>query len=64
MKDKKGIAALLVADMGKKQPMDGEIEESGENEGMEACAEEMMAALDSKDVKGFMSALNAFIDQR
>jgi L-arabinose isomerase len=62
MNDKKGMAAMLVASMGKK-PAEGP-EEGGEYEGKQACAEEMMNAIESNDSAAFMKALDAYLDHR
>lgn len=61
VKDKKGMAALLVAKMPKK-----EAEGGGEDgyDGKMACAEDMMRAVSSNDAAGFMKALEAYLDHR
>ncbi len=64
----KSIAAMLVSKAagGDKEPMDGipGSEEAPEYTGKEACCEDMMSALSSNDVKGFMQALESFLDHR
>ncbi len=66
----KSIAAMLVSKAasptGSKEPMDGipGSEEEPEYTGKEACCEDMMSALSSNDVKGFMQALESFLDHR
>lgn len=56
----KGIAALLVGKMGK-----GPEEEEGgegEGEGLDMAAEDLLAAIESKDSAALKEALRAFMD--
>lgn len=46
------------------EPMDQKEDMDMDKEmGLESAAEEMMSAIESKDVKGFMEALKSFLDQ-
>jgi hypothetical protein len=57
----KGIAALLVSKMGPRGP-EGEAESNGD-EGLDAAAEDILAAVESKDASALKSALKAFYEQ-
>ena len=59
-KPKKGLAAMLIANAPKPEMEDDE----DEMEGQDVAIEDMMAALDQRDVEAFKEALNAFLDMR
>lgn len=55
-KDKDKISVAIMAKM---RPPEVE-EDSGEDEALTACAEDILAAIEAKDVKGLVDALKAF----
>lgn len=59
-KPKKGLAAMLIANAPRPEMEDDE----DEMEGQDVAIEDMMAALDQRDVEAFKEALNAFLDMR
>ena len=59
-KPKKGLAAMLIANAPRPEMEDDE----DEMEGQDIAIEDMMAALDQRDVEAFKEALNAFLDMR
>lgn len=59
-KPKKGLAAMLIAGAPKPEMEDDE----DEMEGQDVAIEDMMSALDQRDVEAFKEALNAFLDMR
>jgi len=62
MAGKKGLAALLVADMGKKGSASKDSAEGGEMEGEDAAAEDVMAAIKDGDAAALKDALKSFIE--
>ncbi len=67
MQDKKGMAAFLVANMKKPEGGESDADKDAASEGYEgkeACAEDMMSAMQENDVKKFMNALESFLDHR
>lgn len=68
LKDKKGLAALIIKSgklPSKHSDSEPEVdqEESEDSEGIEAAADEILMAIDSKDPKELAAALKAFIEQ-
>lgn len=59
-KPKKGLAAMLIANAPRPEMEDDE----NEMEGQDVAIEDMMSALDQRDVEAFKEALNAFLDMR
>lgn len=57
MKDKKGLAALLVAAAPKKDE-----DESSEMDGKSMAVEDLMKAFEDKDAEGVKAALEAFVE--
>ncbi|MCB0801745.1 MAG: hypothetical protein KDB74_01490 [Flavobacteriales bacterium] len=60
MEDEMNMLPMIDKDMEEEKP---EIDEDLEI-GLEAAAEEMMSALEGKDIKSFVEALKSFLDQR
>jgi len=58
-KPKKGLAAMLIANAPRP-----EMEDEDDTDGQDVAIEDMMAALDQRDVEAFKEALNAFLDMR
>lgn len=70
--EKRPLSVLVMEKMrsGKKSSPEAEPEEMGGaeeedemDEGLQAAAEEVMAALEASDARGFMEALKSFIEQ-
>lgn len=59
-KPKKGLAAMLIANAPRPDREDENEDEDGQN----IAIEDMMMALDQRDVDAFKEALNAFLDMR
>jgi hypothetical protein len=58
-KPKKGLAAMLIANAPRP-----EMEDDEDVDGQDVAIEDMMAALDQRDVEAFKEALNSFLDMR
>lgn len=67
---KKPLAALIVANLGKKKPMPesdmpntegSEVEEEGESDDYGIMASEILDAIESKDPAGLATALKSFV---
>jgi hypothetical protein len=58
-KPKKGLAAMLIANAPRP-----EMDDEEDVDGQDVAIEDMMAALDQRDVEAFKEALNSFLDMR
>ena len=58
-KPKKGLAAMLIGNAPRP-----EMDDEDDMDGQAVAIEDMMAALDQRDVDAFKEALNAFLDMR
>jgi hypothetical protein len=58
-KPKKGLAAMLIANAPRP-----EMEDDEDVDGQDVAIEDMLAALDQRDVEAFKEALNSFLDMR
>jgi KaiC/GvpD/RAD55 family RecA-like ATPase len=56
-KHKKGLAAIIIANAKPKHDMK---EEESEDVGLESAAEDILAAIEKKDVKALVESLKAF----